>query len=285
MKDYYLAFDVGGTSIKYGLIDKDLHYSNQDKVLTNHNQDGQILKSLIEITKVMQAEFSIKAIGVSTAGIVGKEGEIKFAGPTIPGYTGTQIKKELEKSSGLSVNVINDVDAALMGERLAGAARNSDSVYCVALGTGIGGAYYDGKLEAGFNDNGNSIGYTLYDPRSKTYYEQRASTLVLDAQLKKLGISVPDAFALAKKGNEQYMAIIDDWALEVATGLSNILLLYDPEVLLIGGAVSLQGQFLIDLLKKHLEVLVPKGLLQATIKTAQLADRAQVYGAIAKFFE
>lgn len=284
MKEYYLAFDVGGTSIKYGLIGDDLNYNSLDQVSTNKNRNDHIIKELIDITKIIQAQYSIKGIGVSTAGIVGAHGEIKYAGPTIPGYTGTKIREQLENVSNLPVNVINDVDAALMGERLAGAAQNTDSVYCVALGTGIGGAYYDGKLESGFHDNGNSIGYTLYDPKTKTNYEQRASTLTLDAELKKLNISVPDAFAKAKAGDEQFLKIINNWAYQVATGLSNILLLFDPEVLLIGGAVSLQGQFLTDLLKAQLKNLIPDGLMQTEIKTAQLADKAQVYGAVSAFF-
>lgn len=90
----------------------------------------------------MMNSYTLLGIGVSTAGIVGKNGEIQYAGPTIPGYIGTPIKKELEELSGLPVSVVNDVDAALLGERLAGGAKGSDNVYCIALGTGIGGAYF-----------------------------------------------------------------------------------------------------------------------------------------------
>ena len=137
MTKYYLSFDVGGTTIKYGLIDSELNIIESNSCPTLKNIDDHILKSLKKITEEMMEDYTLLGIGVSTAGIVGKKGEIQYAGPTIPGYIGTPIKKELEKLSGLPVSVVNDVDAALLGERLAGNARGSDNVYCIALGTGI----------------------------------------------------------------------------------------------------------------------------------------------------
>ncbi|EQM52923.1 glucokinase [Lactiplantibacillus plantarum EGD-AQ4] len=282
MTELFLTFDIGGTSIKYGLIDQQLQLSHQGKCLTEQNKDGFILKQLLKITASYQAQYPLTGIGVSTAGIVGAAGEIQYAGPTIPGYQGTPIKAALMAQSGLPVVVVNDVDAALLGEQLTGAAKGATSAYCVALGTGIGGAYVEnGQLMTGVHATANSIGYMLYDSKTQTNYEQRASTLTLEHQLESYGISVKDAFSEAKLGHAPYDQMIKTWAAEVATGIAPVLLLFDPEVLLLGGAVSLQGQYLVDLLTNALSPLLPPKLIQTKIRVAELADKAQLYGAVA----
>lgn len=282
MQSQYLVFDIGGTSIKYGLIDENLHLTQQGKCLTKHNRDGFILKQLQNVTTEYQQKVDLAGVGVSTAGIVGADGAIQYAGPTIPGYQGTPIKAALMKQTGLPVFVVNDVDAALLGEQLAGGAKGMKSVYCVALGTGIGGAYVaNGRLMTGSHATANSIGYTLFDPQTQTNYEQRASTLTLDHALESYNVSVKEAFESAKAGVAPYVDMIDDWAAEVATGLAQVLLLFDPEMLLIGGAVSLQGQYLVDLLTKALTPLLPPNLIKTEINVAKLADKSQLYGAVA----
>ncbi|MFD0896329.1 ROK family protein [Loigolactobacillus binensis] len=281
----YLTFDIGGTTIKYSLIDQQRQLSHGGRCPTEHNQGGHILQQLLKITADYQTQHELSGIGVSTAGIVGAAGQIQYAGPTIPGYQGTPIKAALEKQSGLPVLVVNDVDAALLGEQLAGAAQGKQTVYCVALGTGIGGAYLDhGQLLNGAHATANSLGYTLYDPATKTNYEQRASTLTLDHQLAQLGISVPAAFDRARRSEPPFVTLITDWATEVATGLANIILLFDPEILLIGGAVSQQGDFLLGLLNRALEPLLPPNLCKTELCVTQLADKAQLFGAVAKFY-
>ncbi|MFD1671844.1 ROK family protein [Agrilactobacillus yilanensis] len=282
MTKQYLVFDVGGTTIKYGLMTSDLKLSQQGKCATEKNKDGFILKELQRLSAAFQAKTTLAGIGVSTAGIVGADGGIQYAGPTIPGYQGTPIKAALAAQTGLPVFVVNDVDAALLGEQLAGGAQAAEEVYCIALGTGIGGAYLNhGQLFNGAHATANSIGYTLYDPKTQTKYEQRASTLALEATLKAYDISVPAAFDAAKAGTAPYVDLISAWSDEVASGLAQVLLFFDPEVLLIGGAVSQQGDYLLTLLEDSLAKYLPKDLCQTKLKVAQLADKAQLYGAVA----
>lgn len=278
----YLVFDVGGTTIKYALIDAQHQLQQTHKCPTARNKDGHILKTLQKISADYQARYPLAGIGVSTAGIVGPDGSIQYAGPTIPGYQGTPIQKALAQQTGLPVFVVNDVDAALLGEQLAGAAQAAKTIYCVALGTGIGGAYlHHGQLFSGAHGTANSIGYTLYRPQQQTKYEQRAATLALEATLKNYDISVPAAFEKAKQQQAPYQTIIEAWADEVAAGLAQILLFFDPEVLLIGGAVSQQGAYLQKLLQTKLAIYLPAGLCQTELKMAELADKAQLYGALA----
>lgn len=286
MSKKYLAFDVGGTTIKYGIVDENLQISDRGKVDTLHNKDGHIWKSLIKVTKEIIQKYQLDGIGVSTAGIVGDDGSIMYAGPTISDYQGTPIKKELERTFKIPVSVVNDVSAALLGEKLAGSVKNASTIYCVALGTGIGGAFWaDGHLFNGYHQTGNSIGYTLFDPITSTNYEQRSSTIALQKELEPLGIDPIEAFARAKKGSLREKKIIDAWALQVAEGLSSVLLLLDPEVLVIGGAVSKQGDYLKDLLDEKLNQILPPNLCKTVLKMASLGNDAQLYGGISNIFE
>jgi predicted NBD/HSP70 family sugar kinase len=276
----YLAFDVGGTTIKYSLIDENLNLTQHGKVDTKHNEDNHILKTLKEITKKFQAEFDLVGVGVSTAGIVAEDGSIQYAGPTIPNYINTPLKLALADQSKLPVSVVNDVDAALLGEAYA-SQLDSDDIYCVALGTGIGGAHYqNGQLIGGSHGKGNSIGYTMFDPKSGTNYEQRASTLTLEGKLNDYDISVIDAFEKAKANKAPYVDIIKDWATQVATGLAEIIVLFDPEYIIVGGAVSAQGEYLIGLLNDALDILLPPNFNQTTLKIAKQGNNAQLIGAI-----
>lgn len=285
MKKNYLAFDVGGTTIKYSVIDSELNLSKEGKVYTNHNIDNHILKTLKEVTKEIQADIELAGIGVSTAGIVAADGSIQYAGPTIPNYVNTPLKLALVDQSKLPVNVMNDVDAAMLGEIYAEKI-DSEDIYCVALGTGIGGAHYlNAKIVGGAHGKANSIGYTLYDSETGTSYEQRASTLVLEGKLAEYDISVVEAFAKARENEEPYVGLIKQWALEVAKGLAEIIVLFDPEYLIIGGAVSAQGAFLIDLLNEALAILLPNNFNQTTLKVAVHGNTAQLIGAIVPFLE
>ncbi|UPM41610.1 ROK family protein [Pediococcus acidilactici] len=266
-------------------MDEQLNFTDIGKVNTEQNRNGHILKTLLQISQTIQERIELAGIGVSTAGIVGRDGSIQYAGPTIPDYIGTPIKTSLTAQANLPVSVVNDVDAALLGEVFTGQLVNQD-VYCMALGTGIGGAHYrNGKIISGAHGQGNSVGYTLFDPQTNTNYEQRASTLVLERQLADKGVTVIDAFEKAKQGQATYESIIERWANEVARGIAEVVILFDPDYIIIGGAVSAQGQYLIDLFNKQLPALLPPDFNRTTLKIAQQGNQAQLIGAIVPFLK
>lgn len=285
MTTNYLAFDVGGTSIKYGIIDSALQIIDSGKQPTNHNQDQAIIKTLTTVSSQLLKKYHFAGIGISTAGRVGHHGEIIYAGPTIKDYQGTQLKKVLEQTTDLPVHVMNDVDAALMGEVLRGNVDRQQSTYCVALGTGIGGAFYvNGQLFSGAHGLANSVGYLDYDPQSKATFESQSSTLALQHQLEAVHVSVPEAFQRAREGQAKFVKIIHEWCQRLGHQLAQICLLLDPDQILIGGAVSQQGDFFIDRIKAAVHEFLPAGLDNVEIQATTLQDRAQLFGAVSPFF-
>lgn len=285
---HYLSIDIGGTYIKYALMDDQHRLVNHQKMTTPENIGYAIFKQIDAITEAAADNYKIDGIGISTAGIVDREkGEIIYAGPTIKDYKGTAFKAWLTEKYKLPVHVENDVNAALLGEIWKGAARNQDNVFCITLGTGIGGAFYNQLLIDGFHHQANSVGYLLYDPETRTNYEQRASTAALNKMIaNELGesLSAKIVFERAKNGDETCFSIIKAWTMEVAKGLAQIILLTDPRCILIGGGVSVQGDYLLEQIQNQLETFLPANFLKTELKIAELFNNAALYGAVYPFF-
>ncbi|WP_020007946.1 ROK family protein [Salinicoccus albus] len=286
----YLTIDIGGTFIKYAQLDASHHLSHTEKVETIENKDNAILHQVEAIIQTSLDNGSpIKGVGISTAGIVDREaGEIIYAGPTIPNYKGTPFKKYLSDQFDIPVVVENDVNAALKGEMWKGAGSGRDDVFCITLGTGIGGAYYQAGLVDGAYNQANSVGYLLKDPRSGLNFEGRASTAALKRRIKETHGGRMDSetvFSLAKAGDQNSLDTLKAWAGDVAEGLAQIIILIDPKCLIIGGGISAQGDFLLDLIQAPLTDYLPADFLKTELKIAELYNDAALFGAVQPFIE
>ena len=128
-----LAFDIGGTEIKYAFCDENFNLTEKKSIPTNAHEGGRrIIERVIEIIKSFD---SIDRVGISTAGQVDSvKGEIVFATETIPGYTGVKIKELVEKETGIPTAVENDVNSAALGEAVFGAGKGESSFICLTYG-------------------------------------------------------------------------------------------------------------------------------------------------------
>lgn len=286
---YYLAIDIGGTFVKYGKVDTKGNLLFKNQIATPLNEHEAILNKVKEIiTMIIEGEGRPLGIGISTAGVVNSEtGEIIYAGPTIPNYLGTNFKKSLEAKFAIPVHVNNDVKAALLGEQWQGAAKGKMDVYCITLGTGIGGAYFHDQLVTGTSFKAGEVGYLLYEKETKTNYEERASTSALKIRAdKELGTSVNliELFEKARANDPDANRIIDAWTNDIAEGLAQIIILLDPQLLLIGGGVSKQGDFLLGKIEQQMENFLPKDFSKTVLKCTQLGNDAALYGAVSNYF-
>ena len=293
---YYICIDIGGTSIKYGVLsDKGEIFIDgtvSTKVTEKENFILSDVKKLIRNILDEYGNYEIKGICVSTAGVVNPEkGEIAYAGPTIPKYTGTKIKEELEKEFSISCEVENDVNCAGLGEYWKGAGKGSNSMVCLTIGTGIGGSVIlDGKLLNGIGYTAGEIGYMDVNG---SYIQNIASSkyLVEKVQKKKEekegitdAITGVDIFELAKKGDEICIAGINEIISNLAVGVRNIIYLLNPEVIVIGGGITAQKEYLEEKIRKEVNDGMISDMFRKTrIELAQQGNQAGLLGALYNF--
>ncbi|MBE7354847.1 ROK family protein [Staphylococcus haemolyticus] len=286
---YKIAIDIGGTNIKVAVINDDLEMIDYKRIKTPDNINVQIVDETYQLVAAFMKQYQLKNpfIGISSAGVVDSDlGQIIYTGPTIPNYDGTQFF-EVFKDLSSDIAVYNDVDAALLGE-LKLHHYEEDNIFCLTLGTGIGGAFYSqaSGIYQGSRHRANEIGYLLYREEDGKTFEQRASTSALKDLMTKHqfehGTDVPRLFNLAEDGNEEALNILNEWSNYVAEGIAQIQIIYDPSLILIGGGISSQGETLLKYIepKIHHYLLSDYGI--AKIQTTQTENHAALFGAITK---
>ena len=269
----YISIDIGGTAIKYGIIGEDAKIMLKKSIPTEAGKGGPaILDKVIGIVNEMLVSHSeIAGICISTAGMVDTEtGSIFYSAPLIPNYAGTQFKKILEEKFQIPCEVENDVNCAAMAEYYAGAAKGYHSMLMLTIGTGIGGAFIaGGKLLKGHTYSACEVGYMNMEEGT---FEEIAATSALVARTAKRLHKTADAisgkwiFEQAQDGNEVCIEEIDRMCDILAKGISNICYVLNPEIVLLGGGISAQT----DWLKPRIEMGMEKYLIPVIRKKTKL---------------
>ena len=288
--ELFAVIDIGGTSIKYGVINKEgVLIESNDRDTEAYKGGLSIIDKVKEIIREIMVDNDISGICISTAGMVcPKEGKITYAGPTIPNYTGVEVKKILEKEFKIPCSVENDVNCAALGEFFDGAGMGTNSMVCLTIGTGIGGAIIlDGKILHGFSNSAGEIGYMIVNGE---HIQNIASTtsLVRNVALRK-GIdnkSIDGRYVLDnyEKGDlicrEEVERLVDNLAL----GISNIVYSVNPEVVVLGGGIMAREEIFRPLIEKSLKkYLIESVYINTRIEFAKLKNTAGMKGAFYNF--
>ncbi|WP_436940466.1 ROK family protein [Staphylococcus xylosus] len=290
MTNYKVAIDIGGTDIKAAVLDENLKFINYQRIPTPNNINEFIADAIFELVSHFKETYMIHPlqVGISSAGVINEEkGTVVYAGPTIPNFIGTNFHKLLSPLNA-EVKVFNDVNAALLGE-LTLHDYEADNIFCLTLGTGIGGAFYNkvGHLYNGERNRANEIGYLLYKQQDRLTFEQRASTNALKFLMKTHALAysddVPKLFELAEQQDALAISILDRWSTHVAEGIAQIQIIYDPGLILIGGGISSQGEKLLKYITPKLKEFLPSNYGHAPVQTTQTQNHASLYGAISRF--
>lgn len=283
----YIAVDIGGTNIKYGIVDETGRIVYNDKIKTEAKKGGkQICIKVCDIIEKLKADCDVCGVGISTAGVVESDkGVIVYANSNLPDYIGTQWNDIIETRYQLPCYVLNDVHAAGAAEAWIGAGRNTDCFLCAAIGTGIGGCLFvNGKPFFGPHFRAAALGY-MSTAGDGVIYEKKASTSALVRNItessKDTDVDGKNAFSRAREGNALYNCELSKWYDELAKGLANCIFCYDPQKIIIGGAISNEGQPLLDRIYKSLLKYVPSEFLSdIELKTAECNNNAGMIGAV-----
>ena len=295
-----LSIDIGGTAVKMGLVDHEgaIHARHEASVCFDHYQTP-ILTTVIREAQAFLARESaqIEGIGVSATGQVDdRAGAVIGTNGKISHYEGAQIKRDMEAAFGVPVFALNDANAAALGECFAGRAKGVQNVLMVTLGTGVGGGIVlGGKIFGGTRGIAGELGhFTLYQdgPRcpcgKRGCFESYAATTALVRRAKEAtgeaDMNGRIVFSRAADGDQAMLAVLSAWIDDIAAGISGLVHIFNPQMVLIGGGVSAQEALLIAPLRERvLRSVMPRFAECLQLEAATLGNDAGMIGA-ARFY-
>lgn len=309
----YLGIDIGGMTVKGIITDENGKVLGEGSVPTDSDKGaeamcGNIAKLIAQLmTGVDKSE--IVGVGVGCPGLIdSKNGVVVFAGNL--NLKNFPLSEEIEKRCGLKVKLTNDANAAALGEAKFGAGSNYENSILITLGTGVGGGIIiDGKLFEGGKSAGTEIGHTVIVENGlkctcgrKGCFERYASARALMEQTKEAmegnrNSEMWKGYDLdtvsGKTPFEYYESdltaklVVDKYISHLACGILNMINVFRPEVVMLGGGVSEQGEALTKPLQKIVDAELFGGTDYAPVKIvkAKLGSRAGAFGAAALFMD
>ena len=309
---YYLGIDLGGTNIAAAVVDENFKIIGTGKVKTNCPRPAEEIAEDMYKAGMMAIENSglkledVAEVGVGAPGSVNpKTGFICYSNNL--GFVNLPLGEILEKKFGKRVFLENDANAAAFGEQLAGAGKGAEQFVAITLGTGVGGGVIiNGHILSGMNSAGGELGHTVIVKDGEHCscgrngcWEAYASATGLIRQTKAAmekdkqskmwelvngdinAVSGRTAFDGLRAGDATAKAVVDGYCEYVACGLTNIINIFQPEVLCIGGGISKEGETLVAPIREYVEKeRYSKNVdKQTIIKAAELGNDAGIIGA------
>ena len=283
-----LCADVGGTKIKAALVNEKGQVEGFMEMPTEAHLGGPHVMS--NLKKILSTYTGYEAIGISTAGQVDSEkGEILYANENIPRYTGTKVKEILEEAFQVPVKVENDVNAAALGEAFFGAGKEEKDLLMLTYGTGVGGALLFGKeIYKGRDGIAGEFGHMITHPEGtlcncgqKGCYEVYASTTALVRKAMELDDHLTNGkeiFSAIFEGREEVRDLLEEWAQEVSYGLVNLIHIFNPSLILLGGGL-LEQPLAFELIERETKKRTMESFRKVVLKNASLGNQAGLLGA------
>ncbi|HHZ12150.1 MAG TPA: ROK family protein [Acholeplasmataceae bacterium] len=291
------GIDIGGTEVKIGKF-RDGELVLKTSIKTDTSDGGRrILTDVFQKIEELSLGEKITGIGIGVPGPVTK-GVVN--GAQNLGWGRVEAEALIrERYPEARVKVLNDANAAAIGEMAAGSASRYRDFVFVTLGTGIGGGIViGGEVLEGTTGAGGEIGHmqVAYDKKrlcncgNYDCFERYASAtgLVITAKelaegrktrLHEVGFSAKTIFDLAKDGDEVAGEAVDMMVDTLAKALANIAAVLNPEAFIIGGGVSKAGDFLLDKLAKRFREVCFFAVRETEFALARLGNDAGIFGA------
>ncbi|NLN50331.1 MAG: ROK family protein [Acholeplasmataceae bacterium] len=281
---FYLACDIGGTDLKYSILDQSGSFIVKSAIPTKADLGGiAIIDQIVKIYFDLVKQYPISGIAISAAGTIDPNTTIVVdSTDTINNYANLNFRQELNKQiPNLKVSVDNDVNCMALCEVNLGNAKNSHLVVALTVGTGIGGAItIDGNLLRG---NDFSVGEWGKMHLGNSTFEKLASISALVSRAKKLYPNLTDGksvFKLYDAGDPKIGLLVKEFYTYLATGIANLVFAVNPSLIVIGGGITARGQkFLAELLPYLKKKLTPYLYERTKVVLAKHRNDAGMLGA------
>ena len=283
---YKLGIDLGGTNIVAGVVDKKYKIVAKASCKTAvPRPESEICDSMAEVAKkaVEKAKLTmdeIESVGIGVPGAVNpKTGVIEYSANLF--FHNWEVVEMMEERLGKKVHIENDANAAALGEYLAGSAKGARNAVAITLGTGVGGGIIiDGKIYSGSNFAGAELGHMVIVKDGKECacgrrgcWETYASATGLinltkqkilseklefsymlklcDGDINK--VNGRTAFDAMRDGDPTAKSVVEEYISYLSCGLVNIINIFQPDVLCIGGGISNEGENLLGPVRSYVE--------------------------------
>ncbi len=317
---YYIGIDLGGTNIAAGVVNEDHKIITKASVPTGASRPAdEITADIAALCKRVAAESGltideIEYIGIATPGSAKCDtGEILYAN-NLP-FSNYNMAEKLSSMLGTNkkVYIENDANAAAKAESVAGAAKGSKYSVMITLGTGVGGGIIlDGQIYTGFNFAGAELGHIVIEKdgrqcscgRRGCWETYSSATGLVRTTREKIEecrrtgratimeemiggdinrVSARTAFAAKRRGDAAASEVVEEYIDYLVCGLVNIINIFQPNVLSIGGGISGEGDYLLNMLpeKVFAETYSRGDTPQCQLKIAEMRNDAGIIGAAA----
>ncbi len=309
----YIGIDLGGTAIKAGLVDDNYKIVHSSSVPTGAQRHfSEIIKDMadlaIRVTKEAGYDIKkdVKSVGIGSPGICDTKNGVVVSSANI-NFKNAPICAELQKHIDLPVYLGNDANVAALGEFKVLDDDSVEHMIAITLGTGVGGGIIiNKKIYDGFNGAAAEMGHfqvqmtggepcgcgrtgcweaygsvTALIRETKRAIEAHPESAMVKEVAKNNGkVSGKTAFVCAKAGDSVAKQVVDNYIRAVAEGIASVINIFQPQVLVIGGAISKEGDYLLNPIKKIVEECrYSNDFTHTELRIAKLGNDAGIIGA------
>lgn len=309
---YSVGIDLGGTNIAVGLVDKEGKIIIKESTPTIKGRSYQeIVKDMALLSKKVIKSSQIKDlkidhIGIGIPGTPNSKDGIAVYCANLK-FINVPMREEMQKYIDLPIYLENDANCAALAESKVGCAKGAKNSIAITLGTGIGaGIIINKKIYTGFNYAAAELGHISIIMNGETCgcgrkgcWEAYASATALIRQTREAAIRDPQSiintlvngdlskvtakipFEAVRKGDKTALVVVELYVNYVAEGLVNVINIFQPEIIAIGGGVSREAELLIEPLKGIVKSRTyGSGLVEQTkIERAKMGNDAGIIGA------
>jgi len=306
MSEYVIGLDLGGTKILSLCVDREYNVVDEDRRETEADSGPEaVIDRMVASARAVIERRNVLAIGISTPGPTKTFEGIVTTPPNLPGWKDVPLAKLISERTGLPSWIENDVNAGALAEHRIGAGRGTKHLVMVAPGTGVGGGLVlDGKLYRGASGGAGEVGHMQMDPAGPRCPCGRFGCLEVLASGKALGETArmiaanepdglvaqiaeregeePDARILdlaAEQGDEAAMGALIQAGAYLGAGLTNLIDVFNPEVIVIGGSLRKSAIYYQTALSRAKPQAFPQHAADVRIVEAELGDNAPAIGA------
>ena len=306
--DCVIGVDLGGTKLIAGVVDAELRVEHRVRRAAHAADQAELLATIDDAVReaMAAAGAEVSAVGFGIPALLDRERRSVLFSTHLP-LEGLDFGAVMSERLGLRVAVDNDTDCALLAEWRAGAAVGAGSAVMVTLGTGIGGAVLaDGRFLRGSHGAAGELGHWPVDMNGPPCQgkcpnhgclEALASGSALVREATRVAGERPDSALaaeivgggaltgprvteLARSGDDAACAVVALIGRRLGAGLSGIVNVFDPDVVVIGGGVVLAGDLLLEPARREMtERVLPLGRPRAEVVAARFGEEAGLVGA------